>query len=142
MNDDYIEYTDLTLKLMALIADGKCDTDEADAVRDDLDVWYGWPPREVPDYLQDLPGDLYQVQDDSMYFKLPEGHTKEEYLLRLDNAVKNNRWIEVLNLLKAGLGLEESVIAEYRALAWVALGYERVAEPFFDYALKLRREGK
>jgi len=146
MDKSYEKYTDLILKLMGLIADGRGDTDEADDVRDDLDVWHhqgpGKPPREIPKWLEDLTGDLYMLQDQSMYFILPEGETVEDHLLRLDNAVKSNRWEEVLNLLKGSLGLKESVIAEYRGLAWLALGYERVAEPFLSFAEKLKQEDK
>lgn len=138
MDKQTLKYTNLIVDLLDLIGEGKCDTDEADDVRDKLDEIK--LPDGTPRYIEDLAGDLYMTHGDDMYFALGEEETKEDYLLRLDNAIKADRWGEVLELLKASLGLDRALIAEYRGRAWKHLGNNKAAEKFTSYAKKLRDE--
>lgn len=138
MDKQLLKYTNLLFDLYELIADGKLNSDEADVIRDQLEGTK--IPVDTPQYIHNLSGDLYMIMEEDMYFALPEGATKKEYLLRLDKAVNANQWGEVLELLTASLDLERALIAEYRGRAWKHLGNERVSEAFLSYAIKLRKD--
>ena len=95
------------------------------------------PGDNIPEYIQNLAGDLYMLIEKDMYFTF-EGETKEECIIRLNDAIKANRWEEVLVLLINSLDLDRALIAEYRGRAWKYIGNERAAEKFLSYANKLR----
>ena len=85
LDNALIQYTNLIMDLHEFMAAGKSDDDEADEIREQLmDMQI---KKKVPSYADDLSGDLYMLVNEDMYCVLPEGNTKKEYRLRLDNAV-------------------------------------------------------
>lgn len=124
------------MDIYELIADGKLNSDEADDIRDQLEMTV--IPLDTPQFIHDLMGDLYMIMEEDMYFALPEGDKKEDYILRLNNAIDAHQWGEVLELLKWSLGLDRAFIAEYRGRAWEHIGNERAAKAFLSYAKELR----
>ena len=74
-----------------------------------------------------------------MYFRIPEDK-KQEHLDNLKTALDENNWVEVLNILRGGLGIPEYLIASYRGKAWTQLGNNDIALKFYQYAKKLNPE--
>jgi len=136
MDKQLLKHTNLLMDIYELIADGKGNTDEADDIRDQLEM--SIIPLDTPQFIHNLSGDLYMIMEEDMYFALPEGDKKEDYILRLNNAVDADQWEEVLDLLKFSLDLDRALIAEYRGRAWEHIGNERAAKAFLSYAKKLR----
>ena len=131
-------YIDLTLKLHDLIAEDKCDSEEADEVRDLLEDMYRHLDQNIKVYTDNLSGDLYMLTDRDMFIRT----TAEEKIQKrseLSIAVKDKRWKDVLVILRYGLGIERSTIAFLRSRAYMDVSIE-ASRRFMDKGLELSFE--
>ena len=129
----YSQYETLLKELHRLIAEGKGDDDEADAVRDEMEM----PERNLIQQeimrLNGLSADLYMLQDDEVY-ELYEG-TQEQLREALNTAWEHGEWETVLALLRKGTPfLTPDRVAYLRGRCYAALGHLETALVFMRYA--------
>jgi hypothetical protein len=138
-NPYYVEYETLLKKLHRLMAEGKGDSEEADAVRDEMDRPERELNREELARLNGLSADLYMLQDDEMFEPPdPDEGTPELLDARLDAAWHGQDWEKVLELLRRGpTFLSKDRIAHMRARAYRELGHPDTALLFMEYAAGL-----
>jgi tetratricopeptide (TPR) repeat protein len=141
-NPSYVEYERLLMALHRLIAEGKGDTDEADAVREQME----WPERNLSrdemDRLNGLSADLYMLQGNEIFESLPqEERTRETLGIALKEAKDRRDWQKVLDLLRKGpVFLTSDQIAFIRTQAYKELGHLETALAFIEYAASLEPE--
>jgi hypothetical protein len=135
-NPAYVEYESLLKKLHALIAEGKCDSDEADAVRESMDAPERLLNRAEKDRLNGLSADLYMLQGEEALQSPPiDANTLKE---RVAHAQARNDWEAVLNLLRHRSPEEvpTDVVAIKRSRAYDALGHPDTALLFLDFGYR------
>lgn len=135
----FIIYSNKTLELMEMIHDGKCDTNEADILREYLTDSQHLLTETEKQLVENLAGDLYMIYNEGMYFSVPDDK-KQEQFNKLKIAFDENNWIEVFNILRGNLNLPEYLIASYRGHAWSKLGNNNIALKFYQYAKKIKPE--
>lgn len=134
----YWDYENLLRQLHYMIADGKCDTPEADALRDRLDALARRIDATELSRLENLSGDLYMLQDEETYVPL-ETTEAQDYDLMLWEAWSTRDWDRVLDLLRRDVVFrEEDRRAYLRSRSYEALGHADTALLFMDYAHKLK----
>jgi tetratricopeptide (TPR) repeat protein len=135
-NPHYVEYETRLKELHDLIGEGKGDSDEADEVRDAMDLPYRQLTREEVDRLRGLSADLYMLQDDEIFQRF-DG-TQEELRAALQDAWKKQDWERLLGLLRKGPdSLSREGLASLRATAYQGLGHLDTALMFEEYAAQL-----
>jgi hypothetical protein len=123
-------YTGRLTQLHSLMAKGEGDSEEADKIRDSMDS-----PQldsQEQELVKNLSGDLYKLQGEGMYIKVPE-EEKPAKRAELERMIILQKWPEVLALLKQSLGLSEKEVATRRAIAWGSID-PRVGRLFHKYA--------
>jgi hypothetical protein len=138
-NPYYVEYEDLLKKHHRLIAEGKGESEEADAVRDEMDRPERELSREELAWLNGLSADLYVLQDDEI-FETAASETAAPDLLAadLDAAWHGQNWERVLELLRMGPAfISRDRVAYMRSRAYEELGHPDTARLFMDYAAEL-----
>lgn len=132
-NPEYIAYEKLLIELHRLIADGKGDDEEAEAVRDAMDTpWYRLS-REEDDRMSGLSADLYMLQDDEVYEK--SDWTQEQIRVILNSAWELDDYELVLRVLRKGTPfLTPDRVAFLRGRCYAALGHLDTALLFMRYA--------
>ncbi len=132
-NPSYVQYERLLDDLSRLMAEGKGDTGEADAVRDEMDApWYKLSQDET-DRLRGVSADLYMLQNDEVYE--PYEGTPEELRSRLNDAWDRGQYEAVLALLRKGTPfLTPARVAYLRGRCYAALGHLDTALLFLRYA--------
>jgi hypothetical protein len=138
-NPYYVEYETLLKKLHRLMAEGKGDSEEADAVRDEMDRPERELSREELARLNGLSADLYMLQDDENFEPSDSDEGAPELLAaRLEAAWHGQDWEKVLELLRRGLtSMARDRVAYMRAWAYGELGHPDTALLFMAYAAKL-----
>lgn len=135
-NPHYVEYETRLKELHHLIAEGKGDSDEADEVRDAMDLPYRHLTREEVDRLRGLSADLYMLADDEIFERF-DG-TQEELRAAIQDAWKKQEWENLLKLLRKGPNyLSREGLASLRATAYQGLGHLDTALAFEEYAARL-----
>ncbi|MFN0054450.1 MAG: hypothetical protein ACKV0T_19920 [Planctomycetales bacterium] len=123
----------MTRRLHALIAHGQGDSQEADALRDEMDgPWYRLSEAEQL-RARGLSGDLYSLSDEETHPRDDTGKsvTPEE----LQSAWDVRDWDRVLELLRAPPGfLTRDQIAFLRGYCWREIGDPETALLFFQKA--------
>lgn len=132
-NPYYVQYERLLEELSHLMAEGKGDTDEADAIRDEMDVpWYKLSQEET-DRMRGVSADLYMLQDDEVYESYKG--TQEELRAALSEALGRNDYEAILALLRKGTSFLRPVqVASLRGRCYAALGHPDTALLFLRYA--------
>jgi tetratricopeptide (TPR) repeat protein len=139
-NPNFAEYESLLRRLHCLMAAGKGDTDEADAVRDDMDKPWRQLGREELARLDGLSADLYMLEDNEIF---EPADTDEETHGRLQaelrEAWSQEKWEDVLSLLRKDrtFGPPDRV-AYLRAKAYERLGHLNSSLMFMEYAARQR----
>lgn len=136
----YTEYAKLILQLHDLIASGKSDTEEAEAVRERMDDFYYHRLTESElKSLSSVSGDLYLLTDEDIYIATkPE--QREEFRKDLSFAIKTKNWGKVLDLLRYDLLISRKLIAYFRARAYrEKLPF--IAERFLEWSIKEDKNG-
>ena len=136
-NPTYVAYETLLKRLHRLIAEGKGDTDAADIVREEMEIPFRQLSKPERDRLNQLSGDLYQLQDDEVYEPVddPAERTRERMASVLQAARQRNDHEAVLSLLRKGPDfLAPHLIATLRSHAYGELGHLDTALIFQQYA--------
>jgi hypothetical protein len=131
----------LLIQLHSLMRDGKSETNEADAVRDQLDVPWKHLTDEEANRIRNLSADLASIEPDSP-FNHPErgGITRAEIADQIKSARCSNEHERILSILR---GHSQDVSADHAAFlrgwCYEQLGEAEVATLFFSYASRLDR---
>lgn len=138
-NPYYVQYERLLKELSRLMAEGKGNADEADAVRDEMDVpWYKLSEEETK-RLRGLSADLYMLQDEEVY-ETYEG-THEELRSALSEALSRSDCEAILSLLRKGPRfLKPAHVAGLRGRCYAALGHLETGLLFTRYAAEREPE--
>src|SRR5579871_6740661 len=141
-NPNYVRSESLLKDLHRLIAEGKGDSDEADTLRDAMDIPWRTLSREEIDRLNGLSSDLYMLQNDEMYEQYDSSEWTEDRLrYEIGTALKRRTqqdWERLLALLRKGpTFMPQDQIAWLRSSAYRALGHSDTALRFLDYAASL-----
>jgi tetratricopeptide (TPR) repeat protein len=138
-NPYYVEYESLLKQLHRLIATGNGNSEEADAVRDEMDR----PERELSSEeltrLNGLSADLYMLQGDEVFERPGEDPwTPQQLAAHLKSAWTREDWEGVLQLLRQGpTFIDRDRIAYMRAWAYSELGHPDTSLLFMEYAADL-----
>src|SRR5437764_923770 len=119
-NPSYADSLRGLLRLQALMAAGRGETDEAEAVREDLfDAWRQLGASEVA-RLDGLSADLYMLTDEEVFTKAdPAERIRERLGPRLRAAWERHDWDGVLALLRTGPDfLDRAQVAYLRGRCW------------------------
>jgi len=132
-NPDYVQYERLLDELSRLMAEGKGDTNEADAVRDEMDApWYKLSQEEI-DRLRGVSADLYMLQEEEVYE--PYDGTQEELITALSEPLSRNDYEAILLLLRKGTPfLRPAQVASLRGRCYAMLGHLETGLLFLRYA--------
>jgi hypothetical protein len=122
------------LRLDQMMAEGQDDSEQADALRDQMDVsWYQMSPDEL-EIARQLSADLYTLHDDSLVRHPREfGIYSPELAADLASAVKSGDYLRALRSMQ-DKATEISVdrAALFRAIFYRALGLPEIALVFFN----------
>jgi tetratricopeptide (TPR) repeat protein len=139
-NPYYVEYEALLKRLHRMIAEGRGDSDEADALRDEMDRPERQLSYEEMERLGGLSADLYMLQDDEVYEPLepgedPADRAPERLRERVTEAWERGDAEDALALLRKGsVGFSQDQLAYIRARAYEKLGHLDTALLFMRYA--------
>src|SRR6266566_2413562 len=102
-NPHFVQHESLLRRLHELMAAGKGDSDEADAVRDQMDVSWRALSREEIARLDGLSADLYMLEGEEVLDPASaQGWTPERLGVELGSAWNQGEWEKVLSLLRNG----------------------------------------
>jgi len=137
-NPDYQRYEQLLIKTSELIARGEGDSEEADAVREQMDLpWYRLSEDEQT-RLRGLSGDLYMLQNEEV-LQSPL-LSFDDFIEQLKEAREWNDWGTMLGILRRRPPrVFKEAAALLRAQAYDGLGHPNPALLFLDFA---HRENK
>jgi hypothetical protein len=129
------------LRLHVLMSTGQSDSEEAQALREQMaDQWYALSP-EDQELLRGLSMDLYTLEGKEP--PLPQGvdpseRSPQRLDPRLAEAQERQDWRHLLALLRPGPDhLPPDRLAYLRGQCWQGLGYPAVAALFFEHAARL-----
>jgi len=129
------EYVRLLLDLHRLFIQGKEDTQEADDLRDEMEVPASYLSREEVTFAQGVSGDLYQLQDDEICGRFDAPDQIQEWEARLRDASGQDDWLAVLELERTRPSSRPARdVLLSRALAYEKLGFPDIASAFAEYA--------
>ncbi len=138
-NPDYVLYEKLLIEVHRLIAAGKGNDDEADAVRDKMDAPEQKLSREESDRVGGLSADLYMLQNDEVYE--PYDGTQEELVTSLGEALSRHDYEAILALLRKGTPfLRPAQVAALRGRCYAMLGHLEVGLLFMRCAAEQEPE--
>lgn len=140
-NPAYVAYETLLKRLHRLIAEGKGDTDAADVVREAMELPFRWLSKAERTRLNQLSGDLYQLQDDEVYEPVddPDERTRERMEPAIYTALEQNDSETLLALLRKGPDfLPSHQIAYLRSIAYERLGHLDTALLFMQYVSEMQ----
>lgn len=129
------EYVPLLINLRFLIAEGKSDTDEADAIREAmLEPWYKLKQEETL-LVGMMAADLKMLEGKEINRNVPEEQRTREWLApRLQEASAKQDWLTMLELLRNGPDfLTCDQLAWLRGQGYEYLGFPEVAMLFYKF---------
>lgn len=137
-NPAYVEYETLLKQLHCLIAEGKCESAEADEVRDTMDGPERHLNRPEKARLKGLSADLYMLSGEEITVTpVPPDITVDAFMEELREHERWNDWEGVLGLLRRRpSSMPEGRTAFVRSRAYWALGHADTALRFFDYSMR------
>ena len=132
------EYERLLIQLHDLLTEGKGDTDEADAVREAMELPERQLTRAGLSLLNGLSADLYMLQDDEIFETRGEGETEATVETKLRTAWERQQWDVALSLLRKNpASLTTEGLATLRAHAYDQLSLRESARRFQQKAAEL-----
>lgn len=138
-NPFYVQYEALLKDLHRLIAAGKGNEDEADAVRDEMDGPEQSLTQKETMRLNGLSADLYMLQDEEVYE--PYDGTQKELVTALSEALGRLDYEAILSLLRKGTPfLRPAQVASLRGRCYAMLGHLDTALLFMRYAAEKEPE--
>src|SRR4051794_11423587 len=100
-NPDYMKLVQVTRDVHRLHAAGRGESEEAEALLEDVYPAWGRLTSAEADRLNGLSADLYMLSDEEIFAKAePAARTREQFGLRLRAAWERHDWDEVLALLR------------------------------------------
>ena len=134
----FAEYVSLLRRLHRLFTDGKGDSAEADALRDEMDVPWHELTEEERGIVSGLAADLNSIRRGAV----SSGKSREELLQEnepaLARAYRAGEWYEVLKHLRRLAGVKKPAEVSYlRGRAWSKLLDDETALLFFQHAFVL-----
>lgn len=133
-NPHYRRYEELLIDLHRLFQEGKEDSPEADALREQMDVDGSWLSPEEADRVGGLSGDLYQVGNQEIYSVLSEAGL-QTWMDLLATELQAGKWDAVLDRLRIRpASIPGSFVARTRAVAYHQLGHAEAALEFARWA--------
>lgn len=128
------KYCERLLELHRLIAAGKCDTDEADRVRDTMDAPWRKLTQDQIKLVRGLSADLYTIGAER---KSPDS-IEADVASATDAAFEELRWGDLLDILREHEGkLPPDGVAFVRGICWFELQQPEVAIEFLREATRL-----
>lgn len=140
MPTPFESYIDKLIRVFELITQDKDEGKEGDNLREYLDDNDKNLSEEDQKWVKNLPGDLYMLSGKDMYYKVPP-EEKKKLKKELRENIKQKKWVEVLAVLRASLGISRQQIAAYRAIAWKDKSLQ-VSALFEKYAEVLKTKGE
>lgn len=133
----YEQYERLLVKLHELNCVGKLDTDEADLIREEMDLpWYSLSSVQQS-RLRGLSADLYSLNDEELHATMSDGE-RAAFLAEAQAAYNRNDWEGLLGVLRAANQLfPPALLAYMRGRCWSAIGRVLPASLFFAKASQL-----
>ncbi|MCA9163114.1 MAG: hypothetical protein KDA62_09050 [Planctomycetales bacterium] len=141
--NSFSRYARLLLRLHDAISEGRGDSDDADAIRDEMDRAWNMLDAESVGLVNGLSADLYALNGsgDSAQVALPNAHVAQFDRALFDEAWQREDWSEALRIIRANVtSLAADEVASIRAAFWLYLGEPMVALTFFRYLERLRSE--
>lgn len=137
-SEAFSRYAGLLKELHELIAQGRTDSEEADALRDEMEgPWAALSPEEQR-LVRGLSHDLYSLSGAEPVLRL-ESQQQQQAFIEFERALASSDWRTALSLLRqCHPGLKPEVVASVRARCWQRLGYEQPAAWFSGLAAALR----
>jgi tetratricopeptide (TPR) repeat protein len=137
-NPSYVQYETLLKELHALIAQGKCDSEGADAIRESMETLERHLNRPEIIRLNGLSADLYMLQDAEVLQPPVAPALDSNSLWReIKDAQSWNDWESVLGWLRRRpRDVPSEAVATNRARAYDALGHADTAILFLDHAFR------
>jgi len=135
-NPEYVKYVDGLLRLHRLMRDGLGDTDEANAVREEMDgPWYRLSKAEVS-RTDDLSADLFTIEPDSESpHPASGGISSDDARRELEALLSREDWEAVLQYLRDHPDrVAADFAAYYRGRCWDELGDHEAAVEFLRFA--------
>ena len=135
-NPYYVKHEAQLTQLHHLMEKGKGDSEEADAVRDQMELSWWRLTEEEQDRVGGLSADLYMLSNEEVFE--PLDRSKAQLASELESALCCERWTEALALLRKNADVvttEQRAIV--RARAYEALGHHDTALLFLTYAVSL-----
>lgn len=145
-NPYYLEYEASLKKLHQMLGRGEGDSDEADALRDEMDRSARELSHEEMKRLKGLSADLYMLQDDEIYAPIEPGEDRSARDVEHLQAAVTEAWarrdvVATLELLRKGpTRLTPDQLAYIRARAYEELGHLDTALLFMFYAAERNPE--
>ena len=139
LSEHYSKSVALLIQLHLLMREGKSETDEADAIRDQLDAPWKHLTEEETDRIRHLSADLASIEPDSP-FKHPEsgGIARADIANQIKSARRSNEYERILSILRDhSEGVSADHAAFLRGWCYEQLGEPEVAKLFFSYAARL-----
>lgn len=139
-SEAFSRYAELLRKLHELIAQERTDSEEADALRDEMEgPWAALSPEEQR-LARGLSHDLYSLSGAEPVLRV-EPRQQQQVFTEFERALASSDWRTALSLLRqchSHPGLKPEVVASVRARCWQRLGYEQPAAWFSELAAALR----
>lgn len=133
----YFEYGIRLVELSSLIAQGKCDSDEADVVRDLMEKPWRAMSQEERTLMRGLSADLSLVDGEENFTEVSDEATLTRLSREMGTAQSTGQWRRVLELLRTRpKDAPKEVVAAIRGHAYLGLEEFFAARPFLEYALR------
>ena len=134
-NPCYVKHETQLKQLHQMMAEGNGDSEEADALRDEMDTTW-WPLTAAEcKRVSGLSADLYMLQDDEV-FEPADGRTQIQIGQAIYAAIDRKKWEEALALMRKPNIIPKDQIAAFRAKAYDELGHYDTALLFLNYRIE------
>jgi hypothetical protein len=138
-SENYRQSVALLIRLHLLMRDGKSETDEADAIRDQLDVPWRHLTEAERRRISNLSADLASIEPDSPFHHPSEGGiTRADIAELIKSARRANNIEEILAVLREhSVEVSADRAAFLRGWCYEQLGESDAAKLFFEFASQL-----
>ena len=135
-NPHYVAHVELLKKIHLLMAQGKSETEEADALREATEPHWNALSDAERDRLRWLSADLYSIEGKERFTKVPAEQRTRKYLEPAFEAARVvEDWDMILDLLRTGPDyMSAGIRAQARGVAYQNLGLSDIALLFFKHA--------
>jgi tetratricopeptide (TPR) repeat protein len=142
MNPNYLAMVRGVRELHLLIAEGKGDSPEADAIRDATDAPWESLSEIERRRVRNLSEDLYSLHEPARLDR-PTNSQAQSTLVDAIEAQKQGDWDRALDLLRqCESDLDPAVVSSFRGAIWLEAGDPATAALFYEHASRLRPENE